>query len=842
VKDDATVRPLLGTQREHKPLVGRTWRATLAVALSLSLAACSDNDEEPVASEAPTVARTLGAAGGTLTGPDGVELIVPPGALVADTELRITKTATGAPGLPSEGSAATSTYEFTPHGLLFAQPVTIRMPFQAPAGAAAADVFMASPGEQWSPVDATVVDGKAEWQRTSLSYGAGLWCAIPSGNTDPFPCVWPTLGAGLSATPSAALQTLAPRRWRVTQASVLRFEVRVTAARDCANPKLIVTRLAPGQPAQQLFDTALTLSPNPTNATRAEASYAHELTLAHTDSGNIWLKHRFECTRPSRATTYASLQGLIQVDIPAPSTDVPPAVVTAPQDVTVTVPAVATFSAAGSGSPAPTVQWQRSGDGGNTWSDIPGATGTSYTTGTTSAADNGARFRAVFSSRAGSVYSASATLTVITLTGPQATVLRPADGAPGAGATVAAASGGRFLAVWVVADRTTGQPTVVRASRYTKAGGWSTGVDIASVSTDVQHRISAALGDDGTAVVAWLQPSAGKDSAWYVRQSPGGAWSSPALIEADDNDGVRSVKVVADAAGTVTAVWNTGASLRPRTFASRLSAGSTVWSSPVELGLTNNGGSIDPGVAVASDGRVQVAFVDYDASNNTRVMVANRYVPGTGWSGPQILMSQSTTYIMTLGNVAIAGGYAAVAYQAVPTAGAGGRTMVSRWSPAGGWGTPDELPVGSAGSVTPSGARQVAVDASGRTSVVWDQTGFVGGNPVSEVYFAEATPGNGFGAVERLGPALGYSAGPVIAADALGNLVVAWSARFTDLSGLRRPVGGTWGATLSWETLPAESDRWGPAGFALGADGDAAVAWIESAGTSATPFVSVWAP
>lgn len=840
MKIDANVRPLRGTQREHTPVVGRIWQALWATALALSLAACGDDEAAQPA--APTAAATLGAAGGTLVGPDGVELVVPPGALSADTELRITKTSAGAPGLPSEASATTPVYEFTPHGLLFAKPVTLRMPFTPPTGAAAADIFMAGPGGEWSPVEAVIADGKAEWQRTSLSFGAGLACVISGGNTDPFACVWPTLGAALSATPSAALESLSSRHWRVTQTATLHFDVRVTAARDCADPRLVVTRLAPGQPAQQLVDAALALSPNPTDATRSVATYAHDLPLAHTDSGNIWLNHRFECTRPGQATAYASQQVLIQVDIPAPSTDVAPAVVTAPQDVTVTAPAAATFSAAASGSPAPSVQWQRSGDGGNTWSDIAGATATSYTTGTTSAADNGARFRAVFSNTAGSVNSASATLTVITLTGPQASVLRPTDGAPGAGAIVAAASGGRFLAVWVVADRTTGQPTFVRASRYTKAGGWSTGVDIASVSTDVHYSISAALGEDGTAVVAWLQPSAGKDSAWYVRQSPGGAWSSPALVEADDSDGLRSVKVVADATGTVTAVWNTGVSLRPHTYASRLSAGSTVWSSPVELGLTNNGGSIAPGIAVASDGRVQVAFVDYDATNNTRVMVANRYVPGTGWSGPQILMSQSTTYIMTLGNVAIAGGYAAVAYQAVPTAGAGGRTMVSRWSPGGGWGTPDELPVGSAGSVTPSGARQVAVDANGRTSVVWDQTGFVSGNAVSEVYFAEATPGASFGAIERLGPALGYSAGPVIAADALGNLVVAWSARFTDLSGLRRPVGGTWGAILSWETLPAESDRWGPAGFALGADGDAAVAWIESAGTSATPSVSVWAP
>ena len=59
-------------------------------------------------------------------------------------------------------------------------------------------------------------------------------------------------------------------------------------------------------------------------------------------------------------------QTLLTVDIPAPGADVPPAVDTAPQDVTVNAPDSATFTAAGSGSPAPTQQWQRSTDGGNT--------------------------------------------------------------------------------------------------------------------------------------------------------------------------------------------------------------------------------------------------------------------------------------------------------------------------------------------------------------------------------------------------------------------------------------------------------------------------------------------
>src|SRR4029077_10821875 len=54
-----------------------------------------------------------------------------------------------------------------------------------------------------------------------------------------------------------------------------------------------------------------------------------------------------------------------------------------------------TFTATASGSPAPTVQWQVSTDGGATFNDIPGATSSSLTFGAV-AADDGKQYRARF--------------------------------------------------------------------------------------------------------------------------------------------------------------------------------------------------------------------------------------------------------------------------------------------------------------------------------------------------------------------------------------------------------------------------------------------------------------
>ena len=56
----------------------------------------------------------------------------------------------------------------------------------------------------------------------------------------------------------------------------------------------------------------------------------------------------------------------------------------------------ARFRAAAVGIPTPTAQWQRSTNGGATWTDIPDATDLTYTIAATTAAGSGHQFRAVF--------------------------------------------------------------------------------------------------------------------------------------------------------------------------------------------------------------------------------------------------------------------------------------------------------------------------------------------------------------------------------------------------------------------------------------------------------------
>ncbi len=90
------------------------------------------------------------------------------------------------------------------------------------------------------------------------------------------------------------------------------------------------------------------------------------------------------------------------------------------------------FTGAAAGFPTPSVQWQVSTDGGQTWSDLAGATSDTLSF-TADASQNGYEYRALLTNSAGSVATNAATLTVNV--GPAITA-QPASQSANAGQTV----------------------------------------------------------------------------------------------------------------------------------------------------------------------------------------------------------------------------------------------------------------------------------------------------------------------------------------------------------------------------------------------------------------------
>lgn len=110
----------------------RTARALCAGLSALSLAACfgsgSSSDSPSPPPPATCVVPCVNAGGGTVTGPGGAGVTVPPGALSGNVTLSITANATPPAPVPGQFSAAGAVHAFEPHGQVFAQPVTITVP------------------------------------------------------------------------------------------------------------------------------------------------------------------------------------------------------------------------------------------------------------------------------------------------------------------------------------------------------------------------------------------------------------------------------------------------------------------------------------------------------------------------------------------------------------------------------------------------------------------------------------------------------------------------------------------------------------------------------------------
>lgn len=105
----------------------------------------------------------IGPAGGTVDGPNGARAVVPAGALTTFVDIRVaTASGAGVPAFPPAGlNAVGAVYAFTPHGTAFAQPATVRVPFDPallPAGATPR-LFRAEPGGSFAEVSGATVTG-----------------------------------------------------------------------------------------------------------------------------------------------------------------------------------------------------------------------------------------------------------------------------------------------------------------------------------------------------------------------------------------------------------------------------------------------------------------------------------------------------------------------------------------------------------------------------------------------------------------------------------------------------------------------------------------------------------
>jgi hypothetical protein len=119
-------------------------------------------------------AVVLSDVGGSFTAL-GVELEVPAGAVTAETELTVTVGGDPPVPLPSNWELLGEIFVLTPHGLEFAAPITLRIPYDQ--SGVTPPMLVSLPGvgddEEWSVLSASFEEeGFASVERTTLSYYA----------------------------------------------------------------------------------------------------------------------------------------------------------------------------------------------------------------------------------------------------------------------------------------------------------------------------------------------------------------------------------------------------------------------------------------------------------------------------------------------------------------------------------------------------------------------------------------------------------------------------------------------------------------------------------------------
>jgi len=221
--------------------------------------------------------------------------------------------------------------------------------------------------------------------------------------------------------------------------------------------------------------------------------------------------------------------------------NIAPAITANPANLTVGTGTTASFTASSTGAPTPTVQWQRSTDGGVTFGNIVGATATALSF-TAQLSDNGNRYRAVFANSQGVATTTSATLTV--------NLISPAITANPSNLTVGTGTTASFTA------SSTGAPTPTVQWQRSTDGGATFGNIVGATATTLSF--TAQLSDNGNryrAVFANSQGVATTTSATLTVNSIAPAITANPANQTVNAGTTASFTAAANGAPTPTVQW-----------------------------------------------------------------------------------------------------------------------------------------------------------------------------------------------------------------------------------------------------------------------------------------------
>lgn len=488
---------------------------------------------------------------------------------------------------------------------------------------------------------------------------------------------------------------------------------------------------------------------------------------------------------------------------PAVGTPAAPVITTAPVAAAALPGAAATFAAAVSGTAPFSYQWRRNGVA------ITGATAAVLHIAAVGSSDAG-QYVVDVANGAGATSSPAVSLILI---GAPVVIAQPAPTTLAVGASArfeVAATGDGLRYLWTRNQLPIGTAT---STVYTTPP--VTPADSGAVYGVIVYNGAGLVLSQGALLTVTPAAPAAR------------AWGTAVAIETDNAGNAESVQVAANASGQVVAVWQQSDGATINIYANRYTPAAG-WGTAQRI---NPGVVLEtaqqPHVAIDDNGNAIAVWMqsNYAQNRSAADIWASRYTAQAGWGAPVLIESSFAEAGEPRVAMDGAGNAIAVFSQQV-----GERIGIyaSRFEPATGWGPATAVETDdSVEGVVP----QIAMEASGRATVVWQAVIFTGGAVSGyQVRGNRYTPAAGWGSAVPVGIATN-NATPWVAVDGAGNAVAVWVARdgtWDSIWSARTVAGGGWTVPVLIETDNTNSAR--TPHVAFDGSGNAVAVWAQSDG------------
>lgn len=296
-----------------------TIAASLILALAAGLSGCGGGDGDAAAPPAPPPPAAIGADGGKIDVPGVATVVVPPGALDAQTTIRVAQDSSAAPPVPAWFTPAGPMVAITPHGATFTEQVTVRLPAPAVTLAAGERLLLAKaqPGGEWEVYSETELkDGQLEVQVNSFSIFVPVRVSYTVTPLSPPPFEMSATTLTCDGQPCATVERV--RSTPMTATTTGNGGVFPTG---CVNPKLGMRRLTTSSAV------GLGASENATAAAVLQRSFTMPTDLRSFVSGRLMVQTQLYCTDPTtNAVSALSMsmgrQAVDNLNYPGPSLDI----------------------------------------------------------------------------------------------------------------------------------------------------------------------------------------------------------------------------------------------------------------------------------------------------------------------------------------------------------------------------------------------------------------------------------------------------------------------------------------------------------------------------------------